>query len=213
MTDNVINLIQETPAIVEEVQTQPQEQIVQDFSPNTFFQYVGMFNETAGNFDGIRQDTSLLFQKLKDQLAVLQSEVQEMQDALDAGDAVEVLDAAIDIDFVNTGLLQMLYIAGFAVPEAAELVCYNNLDKFPLVPSEDEPSTIVEDTIAKYAEKGIEVAVSKKKMYNPADGAFEVYIFKNAKTGKVLKPFGFEEVEIADAVPQVIKDDFKGFVE
>lgn len=141
-----------------------------------------VFNDIAGNTD------KLTLQDFKNQAALITEEARELVEALDANDPVEVLDAAVDIAVVLSGLISKLVSLGFDVSEAMEATAENNLSKFPSTIM----SHLIDDTRVKYELKGVTTDLTVK------DGR---YIFKNILTGKVLKPSNYVDNDLSKFVP------------
>lgn len=155
-----------------------------------------MFTEDNYKFNILAgKDKLVSLQDLKEQLALVQEEVQEIADGLDSNNPVEVLDGLVDVYVVLDGLKQKLENLGFDVPEASYRVAQNNLTKFPI--SKEN----AEETKQMYLDKEIDVIVE----YNQV---FERWVVKDQQ-GKVRKPIGFESVELDDLVPSEVRDGFK----
>ena len=155
-----------------------------------------MFTEDNYKFNILAgKDKLVSLQDLKEQLALVQEEVQEIADGLDSNNPVEVLDGLVDVYVVLDGLKQKLENLGFDIPEASYRVAGNNLTKFPI--SKEN----AEETKQMYLDKGMDVIVE----YNPV---FERWVVKDQQ-GKVRKPIGFKSVELDDLVPSEVRDGFK----
>lgn len=155
-----------------------------------------MFTEDNYKFNILAgKDKLVSLQDLKEQLTLVQEEVQEIADGLDSNNPVEVLDGLVDVYVVLDGLKQKLENLGFDIPEASYRVAGNNLTKFPI--SREN----AEETKQMYLDKGIDMIVE----YNQV---FERWIVKDQQ-GKVRKPIGFKSVELDDLVPSEVKDGFK----
>jgi hypothetical protein len=167
------------------------------YCPDDFMQDNILFNYLAGTYSALRdaEDSPIhkqaVLQKIKLYLNLLKEEVQEGLDAFEAENITEVLDAAIDVAVVNEGLMSILAVAGADIDKASYLTAKNNLSKYPLVAQSSD--TIVEDTIAMYSEKGIQVDSNAI-----GEGEEARYVFKNKHTGKILKPYGFEANDLSD---------------
>ena len=143
------------------------------------------FNTIAGTGDEL-DDTAFI-----QQYEVLVEEVKEIGDALVASNLVEVVDGVIDTLVVALGLWQKLENKGVDMNKAAELIAANNLSKYPSLTK----SEVVDATIEMYKAKNIEVEVTSNIPYH-------CYVFRNKATGKILKPYGFESVDISSCVPE-----------
>jgi hypothetical protein len=179
------------------------------YCPDDFMQDNILFNYLAGTYSALRdaEDSPIhkqaVLQKIKLYLNLLKEEVQEGLDAFEAGNIIEVLDAAIDVAVVNDGLTSILAVAGADIDKASYKTAKNNLSKYPLVAQSSD--TIVEDTITMYAEKGIQV--DSNVVGSDAEAR---YVFKNKETGKILKPYGFEANNLSDCFND---DDLKNIFE
>jgi len=171
------------------------------YCPDDFMQDNILFNYLAGTYSALRdaEDSPIhkqaVLQKIKLYLNLLKEEVQEGLDAFEAENITEILDAAIDVAVVNEGLMSILAVAGADIDKASYLTAKNNLSKYPLVAQSSD--TIVEDTIAMYSEKGIQVDSN-----TIGEGEEARYVFKNKDTGKILKPYGFEANDLSDCVAE-----------
>lgn len=121
----------------------------------------------------------------KQQLSYIQSEVAELQDALDVQDLVEELDACMDILVTVFGYLGKLQNLGARVDVAMVKTADNNLSKFPTTMEE------VTQTLNFYEE------VKNKQTtfgYNPE---YKRYVIRDMN-GKYLKPSSFVENDLSD---------------
>ena len=155
-----------------------------------------MFTEDNYKFNILAgKDKLVSLQDLKEQLTLVQEEVQEIADGLDSNNPVEVLDGLVDVYVVLDGLKQKLENLGFDIPEASYRVAGNNLTKFPI--SREN----AEETKQMYLDKEIDVIVE----YNQV---FERWVVKDQQ-GKVRKPVGYGSVELDDLIPSEVRDGFK----
>lgn len=146
------------------------------------------FNRIAGTDD----ETS--YESFCQQYKVLYEEVKEVGDGLDTRDLTSVVDGIIDTIVVALGMWQKLENLGIDMNKAAELIGQNNLSKYPSL----RDDSVVQATSDKYKAQGIEVVVKK-------DIPNHCYVFRNKDTGKILKPYGFESVDISSCVPQGVQ--------
>lgn len=180
-----------------------------DYLPDDFIEDNVLFNYLAGTYSALRDSAESpinkesVLQKLKLYLTLLKEEVQEGLDAFEAGNITEILDAAIDVAVVNDGLMSILAVSGADIDKACYLTAKNNLSKYPLVVQSSD--TIVEDTIAMYAEKGIQV---DSNVVGEGDEAR--LVFKNKETGKILKPYGFEANDLSECI---VEENLKNIFE
>ena len=139
------------------------------------YENVERFNTVAGNLDSVD------VKSINAQMGFIAEEFVETEEALAAGDNVELLDGACDLFVTVAGLLQKLEVAGYDVDTALSRVCKNNLSKFPRTGTVDIPSVCPDNT---------QTVMSR-------DGRL---VFKRAD-GKVLKPKNFVPVDLSDLVP------------
>lgn len=147
-----------------------------------FYYDILEFNQICGTFQTDDKRT-----KLQLYVDLVKEESKELIDAMHEGDLTEVLDGAIDTLVTAFGTLQVLHqLYGIDVMDAALETTQNNLSKCPLLAElgVQEYEDLVKYTIEMYATKGITAV--------PTEDSFgERLVFKNAETGKVLKPFGY----------------------
>jgi len=131
------------------------------------------------------QDIEFTPKDRKRQLGYIQSEVAELQDALDIEDLVEELDGCIDILVTVFGYIDKLQSLGANVSKAMQKTADNNFSKFPT--SLDE----VEQTQKFYKEvKNKETVFG----YNPD---YKRYVVRDMN-GKYLKCKSFVENDLSD---------------
>lgn len=143
------------------------------------YENVRLFNTLAGNL------TAVTMEGIDNQVSLCFEELTETIDAVEEGDAEKLLDGAVDMFVVGSGLLQKLEAAGFDVERALKRVCENNLTKFPAHLTSEE----VKDAKA----QGFAVN------YNADYGR---YVLKDS-AGKVRKPAGYKSVKLGDLVGKV----------
>lgn len=128
---------------------------------------IAMCNEIAGNLVNVTDES------IDNQITLIFEELTETIDGFEAGNNVEVLDGAIDMFVVVSGLMQKLEAKGYKVAEALQRVTENNLTKFPplgslfsydpeykLVYSEKHKRTAIMDANGKYRKPHQYVPVS-----------------------------------------------------
>lgn len=144
-------------------------------------------NEIPGTLDKAKKATGEDFKVLlKNQIKIIQSELQETIDAIEANDEVETLDGAGDLFVTAAGLLQIVdtHTEG---REALLEICANNLTKFISVfdPNKDQ---IIKDTIELYEAKGVKVTPVVNTTYN-------MIAFMD-ENGKYKKPSTYKAVNL-----------------
>ena len=121
----------------------------------------------------------------KQQLSYIQSEVQELADALDDTDLVEELDACMDILVTVFGYIQKLEALGARVGVAMVKTADNNLSKFPTTLEE------VQQTQEFYK------TVKNKETVFSYNSDYKRYVVRDMN-GKYLKPSSFVENDLSD---------------
>lgn len=137
------------------------------------------------------QDFEITPTHRKQQLSYIQSEVAELQDALNVEDLVEELDACMDILVTVFGYLGKLESLGAKVGVAMVRTAGNNLSKFPTTMEE------VLQTQEFYKE------VKNKDTtwgYHPV---YKQYVIRDMN-GKYLKPSSFVENDLSDCFKKEI---------
>ncbi len=155
-----------------------------------------MDNQNKTNFDLIKQFHHLFnldvrevpylscFQNqklMKLRLALIDEEVQELHDAVEQSDFIEVIDAGADLLYVVYGMFSAL---GVDANEAFRLVHESNMTK--LCNSEQEAI----DTVEWYKEKRPEFEAAYERHVN---GKWRVF---DKKSGKVLKNKYYKPVDL-----------------
>lgn len=131
------------------------------------------------------QDKEFSYQFRKQQLSYIQSEVQELADALEELDLVEELDACQDILVTVFGYLQKLEALGARVDKAMVKTADNNLSKFPNTIEEVQQTQEFYKTV-----KNKETVFG----YNPE---YKRYVVRDMN-GKYLKCKSFVENDLSD---------------
>ena len=131
------------------------------------------------------QDQEIDKKAMQQQLGYIQSEVQEIADALQEDDLVEVLDGCVDTLVTVFGMLQKLQGHGAWLEKAFVKTADNNLSKFP------ESEEVALQSQQFYREtKNKETKIQ----YNPE---YKRYVIRDMQ-GKYLKPKGFVENDLSD---------------
>ena len=130
------------------------------------------------------QDKEFSYQFRKQQLSYIQSEVQELADALEELDLVEELDACQDILVTVFGYLQKLEALGARVDKAMVKTADNNLSKFPTTLEE------VQQTQEFYK------TVKNKDTIFGYNSDYKRYVVRDMN-GKYLKPSSFVENDLS----------------
>ena len=130
------------------------------------------------------QDKEFSYQFRKQQLSYIQSEVQELADALEELDLVEELDACMDILVTVFGYMQKLQQHGARVDKAMVKTAENNLSKFPTTLEE------VQQTQEFYK------TVKNKETVFGYNSDYKRYVVRDMN-GKYLKPSSFVENDLS----------------
>ena len=131
------------------------------------------------------QDKEYLYQARWQQLSYIQSEVQELADALEELDLVEELDACMDILVTVFGYIQKLQQHGARVDKAMVKTAENNLSKFPTTLEE------VQQTQEFYK------TVKNKETVFGYNSDYKRYVVRDMN-GKYLKCKSFVENDLSD---------------
>ena len=131
------------------------------------------------------QDKEYLYQARRQQLSYIQSEVQELADALEELDLVEELDACMDILVTVFGYIQKLQQHGARVDKAMVKTADNNLSKFPTTLEE------VQQTQEFYK------TVKNKETVFGYNSDYKRYVVRDMN-GKYLKCKSFVENDLSD---------------
>lgn len=142
-------------------------------------------NEIAG------QHSKLTQQDFKNQVEIIRSEFQELADAVEVKDNLEILDGAVDLLVTAFGMIRKLKEAGFNVDRAMEKVGMNNLTKFPT------SLTVVDDSVKMYAEKGVTI----KPVFNHKYDRWALM----DEGDKYKKPINYKGVDLTDCLPKEFK--------
>lgn len=142
-------------------------------------------NEIAG------QHSKLTQQDFKNQVEIIRSEFQELADAVEVKDNLEILDGAVDLLVTAFGMIRKLKEAGFNVDRAMEKVGMNNLTKFPT------SLTVVDDSVKMYAEKGVTI----KPVFNHKYDRWALM----DEIDKYKKPINYKGVDLTDCLPKEFK--------
>lgn len=153
---------------------------------NEMYESVKKFNNIAGN-----QDLSI--KGFRNQQGYVHEEaIKEVNDALRDNNVVKLLDGVIDGLYTIFGQLQKLEMLGCNIYGAAEKVCNDNLNKYPI--SKEE----AQKTVLHYNSKNIHVTYQ----YNPE---YKRYVIKDTNQ-KVRKPYNFVATDLTEYVPQELRE-------
>lgn len=128
------------------------------------------------------------WKKLKNQLALVQEELDETIKAVSEEDEIETLDGLCDIFVCVLYAAEMLEQAGFKTNKAMMAVCNNNLEKYTT------DWGVAVNTAEKYGEGYAHV---DSVLYNGVD----YFCVKRSEGDKILKVNGFVPVKLEEFVP------------
>lgn len=168
----------------EELMTEQNQ--IPHYDLNCFANDCYLFNELAGRFDG-----TITLEALGKQASLIDEELKETLHGISIGDNAEILDGIVDVAVTAIGLIHMLEASGFDVNRALEKIARNNLSKYPKADAEGIQT--LSKTIEMYEQQGVPV---KFKVQD------ERIIIQRKDTGKIMKPYGFESVNLSDCLPK-----------
>lgn len=142
-------------------------------------------NEISG------QHTKLTQQDFRNQVEIIRSEFQELVNAIEAKDNLEILDGAVDLLVTVFGMIRKLDAAGFNTLKAMDRVGMNNLTKFPT------SLTVVDESVKMYAEKGVTI----KPVF---DHKYDRWALMD-EGDKYKKPVNYKNVDLTDCLPKEFK--------
>lgn len=153
---------------------------------------VDVWNYLVGNSPKYGDEYDVL-EQLKAQTEYLSEEVDELRDAAEDVDWVEIVDAYADIKFVAAYLETLLKAVGVDTVGAFEDVVTNNMAKF---------TTSAELVELWYNEATQDVYIAET-FYE----GVTYFCIRNKETGKVVKPKDFEKVDLSRNIPKELLND------
>jgi hypothetical protein len=123
---------------------------------------------------------------IKQQALFTLDEARELVEAVGTFDLTdtqegEIVKEALDVIVCAVGVLQKMQNRGYAIESAANIVGANNLSKYP---TEYQDAT---ESLKTLAQQGVTAELSVNQEYN-------VYVIRDAATGKVRKPNSYKKV-------------------
>lgn len=161
---------------------------MQAFNFNKRYKEVVDFNLQAGNVFH-PGNTFEFWKAVQNQAKLVVEELNEVVEAIEANDNVELLDGLIDTHVTLAFMTELIFQAGFDVDKAFDLVNKNNSTKI------FKSYTAAKETMEAYEDKGIEgmhieeVVVSGVPYYTVRDA-----------NNKIRKPLDFVSVNIENCV-------------
>ena len=160
---------------------------------NKFLNNIHAVNSIArGGYDVDPNSVSFTV-NMSNQVGRVIEELKEIQEALEVGDKVGVLDGVVDTLYTALELGHMAKEAGYKLEPAMMKVAENNLSKFPT------SILVAQSTVEKMnAENGEGYCRTEERIYK---GVPYYPVLRNSDN-KFLKPIGYESVEISQYVPE-----------
>lgn len=152
------------------------------------FDSVFEFNDISKQFDkdpvpAVDLQIDLIFEELTETISAMDAGLSELRNKDLKECEVELLDGAVDVFVVVSGLLQKLQYFGFDVETALSRVADNNLSKFPVGISPQDTNW--------YASQGWETEYNHK---------YDRFVIRDGN-GKTRKSVDFVPVVLDDLVP------------
>lgn len=152
------------------------------------------FNYAMGNQPSMATHYEV-FQQIKASSKLITEECEELSDAVDLEDMQEILDACMDIKFLNTYLEHLLEAYGCKTKQAYRLVCDNNSSKIT--------------TSYTYAQTSKEYLESREEgEFYIDETLFEgerLYTVKRSSDNKVMKLKSHVRPELNTCIPEEFK--------
>lgn len=167
-----------------------------EYTPNNHFHNIAQFNILAGRFKNL-DNMENFKQTVINQIGYIIEEARELQEAVAKGDLGEIVDAAVDVSVTNQGLMQILHVAGIPMDQATRLVDMNNLSKYHT--SKEE----AQKTVDHLALSGVPSFISQE-----VSGDDVYFAVKNSNTGKLMKPYNFKPVNLAEIIKPDLAEAF-----
>lgn len=144
-----------------------------------------MFNDIAS------LDKPITKERIKNQLKLIQEELNETVEALEANDNTGLLDGYCDIMVTTIGFGQQLEQLGMNIGEACLETSKNNLSKFIWEEEDSDMSFyLIQQSQRQYLNKGINVTYE----LNPVYGC---YVLKD-ENNKVRKPINYVSNDVSE---------------
>lgn len=160
---------------------------------NSTYEEVALWNKRCGKSPE-PVGTIAYWKAIKDQRDRITEELRELNEAIEAKDIQEVVDAGCDLDVVVSGLN---YLSGADYSGALGAILENNDLKYTRVKSNAELQALV------YDEAGLDVYVNEADYCNGWDKA---YCIRRVSDGKVMKFAGHPKVDLAPFVPEPVME-------
>ena len=134
---------------------------------------------------------------------LLTEEVQELVDALNNGDILEVTDAVVDLQYYLYQMISWLEVAGIDFNSAMNAVCDNNDLKYTT------SEALVRDWSLAHLLRGNDYDIYSKQDYERSevlgyDFTVKYYCLKDSE-GKVKKAVGHPKVDLLPFIPEKFK--------
>lgn len=152
-----------------------------------FMLKIERFNELAGKSYRSSIDEEW-WVAMKNQAERVIEEAQEILEACDKRDVTMLLDGVVDVAVTALPLMPMAQAVGFDVSKANDLVAENNITKIV------SDASLARDTAGRYGEEYCYID-------NVIVDGINYYPVKRYEDDKLLKPIGYESVNISDCLP------------
>ena len=151
---------------------------------------VRLWNNRMGNGPVmVKVDKKETLKKMFRQISFVLEEAKEMFDAAEENDIVEILDAHLDLKFVNDQIGVYLEALGVNVKAAWDEVCYSNDTKFTNDPNESR--------------EGCELVLVE----GTGEKCPPLFLLKRISDGKIMKPSCFVEPDLVEYIPKDLLDN------
>lgn len=159
---------------------------MQKYTIQELFEDTDKFNSIAGAYNDLSKES------FDGQFKIIQEEFKEFSDGHELNDLVEICDGLVDSYVTLFGYQRKLEEKyGIDFSSIMRKIAENNLSKFPNI--EKSMQGVVINTVRMYLDKDTPVKTEFNEEY-------EVFVIKDARTGKVKKPIDFVPVDITKEV-------------
>lgn len=149
------------------------------------------FNHIVDNAPVGMYDEEAFWKQMTLQAKLVLEEAQEMMDACEARDLIEVVDAQSDVWYLNEYAQDLLEFIGVDMVGAHAMVCHNNDQKYTR-----NAEFAYDSAEAQKKENGVKCVISEVQYEDET-----YYVVKRASDGKVMKLIGHEAPDLAKVIP------------
>jgi phosphoribosyl-ATP pyrophosphohydrolase len=161
---------------------------------------ITMFNHIIGNPPEGVDDKALFWAQVKLQAKLVLEEAQEMYDAAQNQDLVEVIDGQADVWYLNEYMQDLLEGAGVDVIGAHDSVCWNNDQKYT------RDRALAFESGIKHSFDGVKSYLEEVYCLGEV-----YYVVKRDSDNKVLKLKGHQPPNIRKSIPDNTFEKLNGF--